>query len=86
LSDQNLKKFFKEIHVEVGRDQKCSITKPLSHETKINLISPEMICQYESAKYGEAMLMQRGIEKIINSDKISYASNKYCSEQKESLR
>lgn len=39
-----------------------------------------MICRYESALYGEAMLRMRGIQNITNGDKISYASNKYCSE------
>jgi len=75
-----LKKFIKEISVEVNRDQVCSSTKQLGEETINNLITPEMICQFESAKYGEAMLREKGIENITNADKISYASNKYISE------
>ena len=81
-----LKKFIKEIQVEVNRDQVCSSTKQLSDETIKNLITPEMICRYESALYGEAMLRMRGIENITNADKISYASNKYCSEQRDVLK
>ena len=75
-----LKKFIKEFSVEVNRDQICSCTKQLSDETFKNLITPEKICQYESALYGEAMLRMKGIMNITNADKISYASNKYCSE------
>jgi hypothetical protein len=86
LTDQMLKKFIKEISVEVNRDQVCSSTRQLSDETIKNLITPEMICQYESALYGEAMLRQRGIENITNADKISYASNKYSSEQRDPER
>ena len=37
-----------------------------------------MICQYESARYGEAMLSKRGILCITKAGKISYASNRYC--------
>jgi hypothetical protein len=39
-----------------------------------------MICRFESALFGEAMLRAKGILNITNADKISYASNKYCSE------
>jgi len=58
----------------------CYSTKNDRDETIKNLITPEMICQYESALYGEAMLRMRGIGSITNAEKISYASNKYCSE------
>ena len=81
-----LKKFIKDISVEVNRDQVCSSTSQLSDETKANLIRPEEICQYESALYGEAMLRIKGIDNITNADKISYASNKYCSEQRDPNR
>ena len=81
-----LKKFIKDIDVEVDRDQICKSNKQLSDETKANLIKPEEICQYESALYGEAMLRQKGIKNITNADKISYASNKYCSEQRDPFR
>jgi hypothetical protein len=86
LTDQMLKKFIKDISVEVNRDQVCSSTSQLSDETKANLIRPEEICQYESALYGEAMLRIKGIDNITNADKISYASNKYCSEQRDPNR
>ena len=81
-----LKKFIREISVEVNREQICSSTKQLSEVTIRNLISPEMICQYESVLYGEAMLRMKGIENITNADKISYASNKYSSEQRDPER
>lgn len=78
-----LKKFIKEIQVEVTREQKCRSTEKLSDETIKNLITPEMICQYESARYGEAMLRMKGIDNITNAEKIPYANNKYCSEQRD---
>lgn len=37
-----------------------------------------MICQYESSRYGEAILTKNGIESITKAGKISYASNRYC--------
>lgn len=74
--------------MEVNKDhiQLVSNSKQLSDETIRNLITPESICQYESALFGEAQLRQLGIEKITNAEKISRASNKYCTEQREVLR
>jgi len=80
LNDQTLKKFIKEIDVVVDKDVIKLNTKGESEESIKNLVTPEMICQYESAIFGEQMLKIKGIQKITKADKISYASNKYCSE------
>jgi len=54
---------------------------PLKSELDVKaLVTPEMICQYESALYGEVMLRIRGIKEITKADNISYATNKYRSE------
>ena len=57
------------------------MTQEFSEEKFRQLISPETISQYESALFGKARLQKLGIKKITNSDKISYATNKFCSEQ-----
>ncbi len=67
--------------------EKDCIRMPLKSELDVKaLVTPEMICQYESALYGEVMLRIRGIQEITKADKISYASNKYCSEQRDPKR
>jgi len=61
--------------------EKDCIRMPLKSELDVKaLVTPEMICQYESALYGEAMLRIRGIKEITKADNISYATNKYRSE------
>lgn len=55
----------------------------LSMDTVKNLISPEDICQYESARFGEANLSRLGIQGLPKAGKISGACNKYCQEQRE---
>lgn len=55
----------------------------LSDDTIKSLISPEEICQYESARFGEVNLSKLGIEWLKKAGKISYACNKYCQEQRE---
>jgi len=44
-----LKKFIKEIHVEVNRDGICSKNCQMADETFKNMLTPEMICRFESA-------------------------------------
>jgi len=83
LNDQVLKKITKEINLEVDRSQNCFLTEPYSEEQFKNLITPENICQYESALFGEHQLKQIGILSLTNADKISFATNKFCSEVRE---
>ena len=45
-----------------------------------------MVCQYESARFGEAVLQKAGIEAITKAGKISGACNKYCQEQRETQK
>lgn len=81
INDQILKKIIKEIHVEVDRNQTCALAQEYKDEQFRQLVTPENVCQYESAQYGEQMLKRAGIREITNADKISYASNKFCSEE-----
>jgi transcription initiation factor TFIID subunit 1 len=67
--------------VEVDRNQTCSLQSDYKDEQFRQLITPEQICQYESAQFGEQMLKRVGIRDITNADKISYATNKFCSEE-----
>jgi hypothetical protein len=67
--------------VEVDRLQTCSLAQDYKDEQFKSLITPENICQYESALYGEHTLKTVGIRDITNADKISYATNKFCSEE-----
>lgn len=79
LTDQKLKKFNRDIGVEVSRDICRAAGGPNAiNDDTIKNLSPEMICQYESARHGEAILRKSGIESITKAGKISYASNKYC--------
>lgn len=81
INDQILKKIIKEINVEVDRNQSCFLPQECKDEQFRQLITPENICQYESAQFGEMMLKKVGIREITNADKISYATNKFCSEE-----
>ena len=40
-----------------------------------------MICQYESARFGQNRLHNLGVEKILDANKISYSTNKFCEEE-----
>ena len=53
INDQILKKIIKDINVEVDRNQICSLAQEYKDEQFKSLITPENICQYESALYGE---------------------------------
>lgn len=81
INDQILKKIIKEINVEVDRNQMCYYNQEFNDQQFNSLITPENLCQYESAQFGEQMLKKVGIKDISNADKISYATNKFCSEE-----
>ena len=44
-------------------------------------MTPEMICQFESAKHGQYRLERLGITDILSADKISYSTHKFCFEE-----
>ena len=44
-------------------------------------MTPENICQYESARHGQHRLEKIGITEILSADKISYSTNKFCYEE-----
>ena len=44
-------------------------------------MTPEMICQFESARHGQYRLERHGISEILSADKISYSTHKFCFEE-----
>jgi hypothetical protein len=44
-------------------------------------MTPEMICQYESAREGQYRLEKLGVTEILSADKISYSTNKFILEE-----
>ena len=85
VTEQNLKKYFKEFGIDVDKNI-CfynnnnindNTTNQKSFQRNYNLITPENICQYESCLFGRFKLLEIGIKNLTNSDKISYASNKF---------
>jgi hypothetical protein len=84
--DQILKKIIKDISVEVDRNQVCALTETDTEDARRAKLTPEEICQYESALFGEYQLKLRGIDEITNADKISYAVNKFCLEESSAKR
>lgn len=82
FNEQVLRKTLKEIDVEIDRNQDAFLAHDESIEDKIkNLITPENICQYESAEFGMRRLNKLGIRRITNANKISFAANKFYSEE-----
>lgn len=81
FNDQVLRKALKEVGVDVDRGQEACISYEESIEDKIKtLITPENVCQYESAEHALRKLKKIGIIGITNSNKISFAVNKFNSE------
>ena len=48
-------------------------------------MTPEMICQYESACHGQFRLQRIGIVEIVSADKISYSTNKFIREETDMI-
>lgn len=44
-------------------------------------MTPENICQYETARFGQNRLHKLGIQRILDANKISYSTNKFCDEE-----
>ena len=67
--------------MNTGRDGQCEFTKQFDGERFKDRMTPEMICQYESALHGQYRLDKLGITAILSADKISYSTNKFCYEE-----
>jgi hypothetical protein len=76
-----LKKGLKEIEVEIDRNGICSFNESFEEEKFKDRMTPEMICQYESAREGQYRLEKLGITEILSADKISYSTNKFIQEE-----
>lgn len=83
VTEQILKKHLKEIGVDVDKNICFYSSHKLPNQKHESLISPENICQYESCLRGIFKLRQLGIKNLTNSDKISYACNKYIQSLKD---
>lgn len=82
FNDQILRKALKEVGIEVDRNQDAFLPDEESIEDKIKtLMTPENVCQYEAAEHITRKLRKLGIREITNSAKISFAANKFCSEE-----
>ena len=81
IGEPILKKGLKEIEVLVDRDGRCKFDKKFDIEKQKDRMTPEMICQYESARHGQHRLEKIGITEILSADKISYSTNKFCYEE-----
>lgn len=46
-------------------------------------MTPEMICQFESACHGWYRLQKVGINEILGADKVSYSTNKFNREESD---
>lgn len=76
-----LKKGLKEIEVEQDRGGNCQLNEHFEIERHKDRMTPEMICQYESARHGQYRLERLGITEILSADKISYSTHKFCFEE-----
>ena len=76
VTEQILKKIFKEMNIDVDKNM-CFFKKIPNEGLNINRITPENICQFESCQFGIYQLREIGIKNLTNSDKISYATNKF---------
>lgn len=77
------KKNLREIEVEIDRNGECKFNANFDEEKFKDRMTPEMICQYESARHGQYRLELLGISDILSADKISYSVNKFCQEERD---
>lgn len=56
MREQILKNGLKEIEVEIDRNGECKFTRNFEEERFKDRMTPEMICQYESACHGQFRL------------------------------
>ena len=82
FNEQVLRKSLKDAKIEIDKNGCATIDKSVSVEDRIkSIISPENICQYESSEFALRRMKKLGIRYITNSSKVSYAVNKFCSEE-----
>lgn len=83
ITEQQLKKHFRELGIEIDKNI-CFYTPNKSvGQRNENKITPENICQFENCQYGQYKLKETGIKNLTNSDKISYATNKFINTIKD---
>ena len=81
INEAILKKGLKDYDIEVTRDGQCRFQKNFEVEKFKERMTPENICQYETARFGQNRLHTLGIERILDANKISYSTNKFCDEE-----
>jgi hypothetical protein len=81
IGEPILKKGLKEIEVEIDRNGLCQFNENFEEEKFKDRMTPEMICQYESAREGQYRLEKLGVTEILSADKISYSTNKFILEE-----
>jgi len=81
FNEQIFKKFLKEIKVEEDRNHDCYRTN-LDEIFQIKEF-PEKVCRFEVAQAAHYRLRQCGIRNLVSADKITYATNKYISEEED---
>ena len=82
FNEQVLRKALKDAKIEIDKNGFASIHESVTVQDKIKtIISPENVCQYESSEFASRRLKKLGIRYITNSQKVSYAVNKFCSEE-----
>eukprot|EP01022_Parablepharisma_sp_SALTPOND_P020384 TRINITY_DN3702_c0_g2_i1.p1 TRINITY_DN3702_c0_g2~~TRINITY_DN3702_c0_g2_i1.p1 ORF type:complete len:1466 (-),score=230.12 TRINITY_DN3702_c0_g2_i1:3379-7776(-) len=81
FNDQIFKKFLKEIKVEEDRNHDCYRTN-LEENFQIKEL-PEKVCRFEAAQAAHYRLRKCGIRNLVSADKITYATNKYISEEED---
>lgn len=81
IGEPILKKGLKEIEVEIDRNGICQFNENFEEEKFKDRMTPEMICQYESAREGQFRLEKLGVTEILSADKISYSTNKFILEE-----
>ncbi len=91
FNEQIFKKFLKEIKgtlspylcevVEEDRNHDCFRTD-VDENLQIKEL-PEKVCRFESAQAAHHRLIRCGIRNLVSADKITYATNKYISEEED---
>lgn len=84
FNEQIFKKFLKEIKVEEDRNHNCYRTN-LEESLQIKEL-PEKVCRFEVAQAAHYRLRQCGIRNLVSADKITYATNKYVSEEEDAKK
>lgn len=79
--EQILKNSLKESEIDIDRNGECKFTEKFDEERFKERMTPEMICQYESALHGKYRLEKLGITQILSADKITPSIGKFNREE-----